>query len=332
MLPWGGSSRHLKCNLKAVVVAAVGKWESRVFCGIPKRRGKVCFPTFPRSVFSTAVWLARFCALRRRQSLGHLGAQPPVGQLVDVLQLLIDGFRQRKWVQRLPQALQLGHAGRMSLRRGGHALQRGLGRVIDPSQFRSHSHLLHQFHRGEKKIQPQAQFVAVEIVEGLDDLYRHELRLWLNLFLPSVKLVKKVRVGSKLRRVYDTPQTPLQRVASSPQAHAARVAELQSLRESLNPFALAKAIDQKLEHIYELANRRLSPKVPQGLPATERTKSSQPNGGGKDAAWKSRKTDFSTPLGNPAEDTGFPLSHRRNNNSLKVTFQMARRPTPRLHS
>ena len=169
-------------------------------------------------------------------------------------------------------------------------------------------------------------------VEALNDLYRHELRLWLNLFLPSVKLVKKVRVGSKLRRVYDTPQTPLQRVASSPQAHAARVAELQSLRESLNPFALAKAIDQKLEHIYELANRRLSPKVPQELPATERTKSSQPNGGGKDAPWKSRKTDFSPPLGNPAKDAGFPLSHRRNNNSLKVTFQMARRPTPRLHS
>ncbi|PYU12079.1 MAG: hypothetical protein DMG29_14885 [Acidobacteria bacterium] len=79
-------------------------------------------------VFSTAVWLARFCSLRRRESLEHLGVQPPVGQLVDVLQLLIDGFRQRKWIQRLPQALQLGHTGHMSLRQGGHALQRGLGR------------------------------------------------------------------------------------------------------------------------------------------------------------------------------------------------------------
>jgi len=91
------------------------------------------------------------------------------------------------------------------------------------------------------------RYDSLAAVEALNDVYRHELRLWLNLFLPSVKLVKKVRVGSKLRRVYDTPQTPLQRVASSPQAHAARVAELQSLRESLNPFALAKAIDQKLE-------------------------------------------------------------------------------------
>src|SRR3989454_883448 len=133
------------------------------------------------------------------------------------------------------------------------------------------------------------RYDSLAAVEALNDLYRHELRLWLNLFLPSVKLVKKVRVGSKLRRVYDTPQTPLQRVATSPQAHAARVAESQSLRESLNPFALAKAIDRKLEHIYELADRWLNPKVLQGLPATERTESSRPNGGGKTSIIPARR-------------------------------------------
>jgi hypothetical protein len=41
----------------------------------------------------------------------------------------------------------------------------------------------------------------------MNDLYRQELRLWLNLYLPSVKLLKKVRVGSKVRRVYDGPKT-----------------------------------------------------------------------------------------------------------------------------
>src|ERR1039457_3647797 len=37
-----------------VVVAAVGKWESRVLGGISKRGGKAGFGAFPRSVFSTA--------------------------------------------------------------------------------------------------------------------------------------------------------------------------------------------------------------------------------------------------------------------------------------
>jgi hypothetical protein len=33
-------------------------------------------------------------------------------------------------------------------------------------------------------------------------VYRKELRLWINLYHPSVKLANKVRVGSNLRRVY----------------------------------------------------------------------------------------------------------------------------------
>ena len=93
------------------------------------------------------------------------------------------------------------------------------------------------------------------VVEAINDLYRHELRLWLNLYLPSVKLVKKTRVGSKLRRVYDHAQTPLQRVLASGQAEGTRVAQLQKLRRSLDPFQLGKQIEQKLQRIYAMANR-----------------------------------------------------------------------------
>jgi hypothetical protein len=61
------------------------------------------------------------------------------------------------------------------------------------------------------------RYDCFDAVEAINSLHRNKLRLWLNLYQPSVKLVKKVRVGSKLRRVYDVPQTPLERVASSPQ-------------------------------------------------------------------------------------------------------------------
>ncbi len=100
-------------------------------------------------------------------------------------------------------------------------------------------------------------------VTAINDLYRQELRLWLNLYLPSVKLVKKVRVGSKVRRVYDAAQTPLQRVLASGQADAERVAELKKLRLSMDPFRLGQQIDEKLQRIYQMANRRLSPKPDQ---------------------------------------------------------------------
>ena len=49
--------------------------------------------------------------------------------------------------------------------------------------------------------------------EAMNDLYSKELRVFQNLFLPSVKLAKKERVGSRLRRHYEAPQTPFQRAA-----------------------------------------------------------------------------------------------------------------------
>jgi hypothetical protein len=98
----------------------------------------------------------------------------------------------------------------------------------------------------------------------MNDLYRNELRLLQNLFLPSVKLVRKVRVGARVRRVYDRPQTPLERVRACPEADPGKVAQLQALREQLDPFALAQAIDQKLTQLYALAHHpaRRQPKAP----------------------------------------------------------------------
>jgi hypothetical protein len=98
-----------------------------------------------------------------------------------------------------------------------------------------------------------------QAVEALNDLYRHELSWTQNLYLPSVKLVKKVRVGSKVRRVYGAAQTPFDRVLASPDVNAERVAALKSLRDQLDPFQLACSIDLKLQRIYALAHRRLSP-------------------------------------------------------------------------
>jgi transposase InsO family protein len=107
-------------------------------------------------------------------------------------------------------------------------------------------------------------------VEAINDLYRHELRLWLNLYLPSVKLVRKVRKGSKLRRVYDAAQTPLQRALASEIADKTAVDSLQPLLDRLDPFALDEAINRKLQGIYALANRRWSPSAKSQSPSIGR--------------------------------------------------------------
>jgi hypothetical protein len=90
---------------------------------------------------------------------------------------------------------------------------------------------------------------------ALNALYA-DLRLFQNLWLPSVKLVKKTRVGSRLRRQYGPPQTPFERVRACPEADPAQVAELVQIRATCDPFALAARIDQQLGQLYELASHR----------------------------------------------------------------------------
>ena len=110
-----------------------------------------------------------------------------------------------------------------------------------------------------RKILGYLRYDSPQALDAINDLYLHELRILQNLFLPSMKLSEKVRVGSKLKRRYDKPLTPLERLFTCPQADRAKLQELKKLREASDPFALAKTIEQKLQRIYQLANQRVSP-------------------------------------------------------------------------
>ena len=116
-----------------------------------------------------------------------------------------------------------------------------------------------------RKLMGYVRYDSKKALNAMNDLYRNELRLFQNLFQPSVKLAKKVRIGSKLKRVYDRPQTPFQRVCSSPQADPVKVAQLKMRLDSLDPFELSRTIDRKLDLIYRLANHRRNPKASEAL-------------------------------------------------------------------
>ena len=90
----------------------------------------------------------------------------------------------------------------------------------------------------------------------LNDLYRHELSQMMNLFQPSVKLRRKQRVGSKLKRVYDAAQTPLDRLRAGKEFDRATLKQLLRLRATTDPFELSKTIEKKLERIAALARRQ----------------------------------------------------------------------------
>jgi hypothetical protein len=100
----------------------------------------------------------------------------------------------------------------------------------------------------------------------------------MNLYQLSVKLPRKIRVGARLRRRYDPPQAPLDRLLALPAnaVNASKLVAYQQLRATHDPFALAEAIERKLERIYRLASRPQSrPKLirveRETIPAIEET-------------------------------------------------------------
>lgn len=104
-----------------------------------------------------------------------------------------------------------------------------------------------------RKLLGWERYDSHKALEAINDLYRNELRLMMNLFQPSVKLVRKTRVGSRLTRRYDQPQTPVDRLRASKVATSKKVAALLNLRNRTDPFELSRTIERKLKRIYNLA-------------------------------------------------------------------------------
>jgi len=93
------------------------------------------------------------------------------------------------------------------------------------------------------------------IVPLLNDLYKNEWRLFHNFFCPSVKLIEKKRIDSKIIKRYDKPKTPYQRLLESPYIKQETKLTLKEQFASLNPFELRSMIENKLKKIFRLAKK-----------------------------------------------------------------------------
>ncbi|GAH48906.1 unnamed protein product, partial [marine sediment metagenome] len=74
--------------------------------------------------------------------------------------------------------------------------------------------------------------------------------LYKNFFSPVMKLVRKERVGGKVKRKYDVPKTPYQRLIESRQISEEEKKKLQILYLSLNPAELKRKIEEKTHRLY----------------------------------------------------------------------------------
>jgi len=100
------------------------------------------------------------------------------------------------------------------------------------------------------------RYDSAEQFEVLNELYSH-LRLYTNYFLPTMKLVNKERVGSRVKKTYDQPKTPYKRVLDSSEAvTAAQKRRLNETYRKLNPAQLKRSITRLQRKLEDLAIRK----------------------------------------------------------------------------
>lgn len=80
-----------------------------------------------------------------------------------------------------------------------------------------------------------------------------DLRLYINFFQPSFKLLGKERLGNKIRKQYDVPKTPYQRVLDHTDVSTEVKTRLSQLYVQLNPAELRRQIDQKTAKLWKIS-------------------------------------------------------------------------------
>jgi len=96
-------------------------------------------------------------------------------------------------------------------------------------------------------------------LDALNNVYSL-LRLYMNFFQPVMKLVTKTRHGAKVHKVYDTAQTPYQRLLSYGVISEVKRKELKAIYLSLNPETLLQEINGSLDKLWELEESKIKRK------------------------------------------------------------------------
>jgi hypothetical protein len=98
------------------------------------------------------------------------------------------------------------------------------------------------------------RYTSKAAYQCLERLY-YLVRLYVNFFQPTMKLISKTRHGAKVHKVYETAQTPYQRLLKLAVLSLDKQAELVAIYKGLSPVRLLNQINANLEQLWKLADR-----------------------------------------------------------------------------
>lgn len=86
-----------------------------------------------------------------------------------------------------------------------------------------------------------------ELISLMNDIYQNYWGPLNNFFFPVMKLKKKVRIGARIKKIYDDPKTPYQRLMDSDGLTEAEKSNLELTMKALNPITLKTTLDEKMK-------------------------------------------------------------------------------------
>jgi hypothetical protein len=96
----------------------------------------------------------------------------------------------------------------------------------------------------------------MQIVLLMNEIYQAYWNPLWNYFTPMMKLVKKERVRSKIKKTYDEPKTPYQRLIECDRLTLQEKRKLKEAYQAKNPFFLKRELDRKLKIFHQLVEQR----------------------------------------------------------------------------
>jgi hypothetical protein len=101
----------------------------------------------------------------------------------------------------------------------------------------------------------------LNLVSLMNEIYRDYWNPLHNFFLPQMQLLSKERIGSRIKKKYDTPKTPFERLKLAPNISDEEKAKLEIRMKSFNPFDLKRGLEQKLDIFFRLLKQGVKDKI-----------------------------------------------------------------------
>ena len=121
-----------------------------------------------------------------------------------------------------------------------------------PYKKNDNAHVEQKNHTHVRQLLGYARYDELKLLMLINDIYKNYWNPLQNYFYPAMKLKSKTRIGGRLRKNYDTPKTPYERVLECEKVEDHIKENLKLTIEHLNPIKLKEGLEKKLRLLQSL--------------------------------------------------------------------------------